>query len=298
MSFLSGCFTGVENTKKISEKDVNKLAPGKVSKEQSYIDSVVPSTLTKWEKGEEFYVTDNQAKLIFLPSVKYNLDTISFQGRILKYKGYIERNILGDESTVNLMFTDKNNNEYSHATNKTFTELNDADKGVVIPFMISLNLVAKAQTLLKGKDLYIKTALWYDADDELINGTKFVKVHVIDVFPGNKTFPLKIEFEYNEAKAFAFVSTPNSPIVNRTFESLFSFKDIRNQYPTITDENWERITKSLIALEMTKEECRLALGAPKKIDQRPTYEGLREAWSYENGIYLVFEDGILRSYRK
>lgn len=295
---FTSCFTGVENTKKISEKDVKQLAPTKISEEQSYIDTVVPDQFQKWKLGKEFYATDNQIRLIFTPSVNYNLDTISFQGKILKYKGYNEKNILGTQSTVNIIFTDSNNNDFLYSTNKTIDELKESVYGVKIPFLISLDLISTAKRLLLGKDLYIKTSLWYDANDELIAGLKFVKVNITDIMPGNKTFPLKLEFDYNNKKSYIFVSTSDSPIVNRTFDTLFSFTDIRKQYPNITDHNWELITQGKIAIDMTKEECRLSLGAPKSIDQRPTYEGLREIWSYENGVYLVFEDGILRTFRK
>jgi hypothetical protein len=60
---------------------------------------------------------------------------------------------------------------------------------------------------------------------------------------------------------------------------------------------WDNIIHGRVALDMTRSECRLSLGAPKTVDTRPGYSGVRELWVYENGAYLVFEDGLLRDYR-
>lgn len=49
---------------------------------------------------------------------------------------------------------------------------------------------------------------------------------------------------------------------------------------------------------MTRDEARLALGAPANIDRRPGYSFMREIWTYENGIFLIFEDGLLKSFRQ
>ncbi|QCD41540.1 hypothetical protein E7747_04035 [Duncaniella dubosii] len=60
---------------------------------------------------------------------------------------------------------------------------------------------------------------------------------------------------------------------------------------------WDKIINGRVALDMTREECRLALGAPREVDRGADNSYIREVWLYENGIYLVFEDGILKLYR-
>ena len=84
----------------------------------------------------------------------------------------------------------------------------------------------------------------------------------------------------------------------RTFPTLFSFDDPRKKYPDISPENWERIINGRVEAGMTREECRLALGSPKEVDRAANNSYLREIWLYENGIYLVFEDGLLKIYRR
>ena len=48
---------------------------------------------------------------------------------------------------------------------------------------------------------------------------------------------------------------------------------------------------------MTRDECRLALGAPNSYRTIPVYNAIVEQWNYDDGLYLIFEDGILTRYR-
>ncbi len=66
----------------------------------------------------------------------------------------------------------------------------------------------------------------------------------------------------------------------------------------ITDANWDRIIHGRVALEMTRDECRLALGSPSHIDRYQGTSAYGERWTYENGVYLIFFDGILSSFRQ
>ena len=49
---------------------------------------------------------------------------------------------------------------------------------------------------------------------------------------------------------------------------------------------------------MTKQECRLALGAPAQAESGRDFSKTIDIWTYANGIYLRFEDGILVDFRK
>ena len=48
---------------------------------------------------------------------------------------------------------------------------------------------------------------------------------------------------------------------------------------------------------MPRDECRLSLGAPKDVDYGRSYSSAYEQWTYSNGAYLIFEDGLLKRYR-
>lgn len=295
---LSGCFTGVETTKKITAKEVEKLTPVRISPEEKMVDTLKVELFSQWKKGKEFFVTDNQVKNIFSVSSEYNLDTVDIQDKILFYSGYDEGSILDNRKTVNMIFSN-GRNDFIYRTDKTIDEIDGLKNGISIPFLIDMDIVAKVDTMLAGKNLYIKTPLWYDVNDKMITGRKFIPVKILKVLPGNKIFPLKLEFQTTDGNtAYVFMATPQAPILNRSFDSLFSLSSIRDLYPLISDSHWSMIIDGKIGIGMTKEECRLALGAPKSVDTRPTYSSLVEFWNYENGVYLIFEDGILKQFRK
>ena len=88
-----------------------------------------------------------------------------------------------------------------------------------------------------------------------------------------------------------------SSISGRDFDSLFSLTDVRLQYPEITAENWTRIVNGEVVEGMTKQECRLSMGSPKSVNQRPDQTGLKEYWYYDGGRYLFFFDGLLKEFR-
>lgn len=85
---------------------------------------------------------------------------------------------------------------------------------------------------------------------------------------------------------------------NRDFDSMFALRDPHENYPGISDEIWRLIVMGDLRIGMTKDECRLAVGAPKNISRLPDQSGLREYWYYDGGSYLFFVDGLLNQYRK
>ena len=48
---------------------------------------------------------------------------------------------------------------------------------------------------------------------------------------------------------------------------------------------------------MTRDQCRMAIGSPAEVKRRTDNNYLIEIWTYENGHYLMFKDGILSAYR-
>lgn len=294
------CFTGIENTKKITQKDVAK-AEQKVNtyqtKETVY-NNVEISCFPDWEQGRIFYVVDDNVKRIFTSSSAFDKDTLSLVGKALKYKGYTEGNVLDNEPSVNLHFTD-GTNEYVYATKNTINDIKQNNINLQVPFLIDETLVDAYVNAIMGKDFYVRTPIWYDENGEMMSGKKFVKVRVLGVFPGDKVFPLKVKFETEDKlQAFVYMSTKQSSIQNRMFDNLFTESNPRALYPSISDEHWENIINGTVSLEMTKDQCRLSLGVPNTIQERPTNDGLQEYWFYTDGMYLVFYDGLLKQYRK
>ena len=295
---LVSCFTGVEGTKKVSDKDVSKaISRSQTAMKKQDLLVAYKDSVPAWRQGKRFYVTDSQVKLIFAPSNSANSDTLQLSGKTLVYDGYSEGGVLDNRKTVNLMFSDSNN-KYIYPTNKEIQEFNSQFQ---IPFLIDEDMVAFYSKQLSNKDFWIKTALWYDVNNErMIKGRQFVKVHVERVEPGNKVFPLKVVFSASDSgqEAFVWIATNVEVMKDRDFGSLFTTENLRERHKDITDANWARITNCQVVEGMTKEECKLSLGTPKQVKQRPTYDGLNEIWYYDGGSFLLFADGLLKDFRK
>ena len=289
---MSSCFTGVESTKKITDKDVKKVVEVLTQEEVEANTLAIPTdSFACWNRGKQFYVCDNNARLIFAPSAAYNADTLNMNGKILAYDGYHLGSVLDNRNTVNIEFTD-GKNKYVYSTDKTIGEIKS---GYTIPFLIDMDVVRFVASKLEQRTCYIKTPIWYDLNEEMTAGRKFVEVRIDSVLPGNKVFPLKVMFTDIEArrKAMLWMTAGGTVLKNRSFDALFSLTDLRKRYPDIESDVWQCIVAGKVKTGMTKDEVRLSLGNPSSINQRPTYEGVREYWYYPDGRYLYFEDGLL-----
>ena len=289
---MSSCFTGVESTKKITDKDVKKVVEVLTQEEVEANTLAIPTdSFACWNRGKQFYVCDNNARLIFAPSAAYNADTLNMKGKILAYDGYHLGSVLDNRNTVNIEFTD-GKNKYVYSTDKTIGEIKS---GYTIPFLIDMDVVRFVASKLEQRTCYIKTPIWYDLNEEMTAGRKFVGVRIDSVLPGNKVFPLKVMFTDIEArrKAMLWMTAGGTVLKNRSFDALFSLTDLRKRFPDIESDVWQCIVAGKVKTGMTKNEVRLSLGNPSSINQRPTYEGVREYWYYPDGRYLYFEDGLL-----
>ena len=289
---MSSCFTGVESTKKITDKDVKKVVEVLTQEEVEANTLAIPTdSFACWNRGKQFYVCDNNARLIFAPSAAYNADTLNMNGKILAYDGYHLGSVLDNRNTVNIEFTD-GKNKYVYSTDKTIGEIKS---GYTIPFLIDMDVVRFVASKLEQRTCYIKTPIWYDLNEEMTAGRKFVEVRIDSVLPGNKVFPLKVMFTDIEAqrKAMLWMTAGGTVLKNRSFDALFSLTDLRKRYTDIESDVWQCIVAGKVKTGMTKDEVRLSLGNPSSINQRPTYEGVREYWYYPDGRYLYFEDGLL-----
>lgn len=295
--FLHSCFTGVEATKKITDGDV-KRAIQEIEREKTgkslevYVDS-----LPSWKEGKGFWVVDDKAHLIFSPSQDYNLDSLLLLGKKLLYTGYGTRRLMDNSEVVDIYLSD-GVHKLSYPTGKPYCDL--CKSSLSIPFLVDDDMLRYYAGQLEGRTVYVKTSIWFDAEGNRISDTrKFIPVVITGVKPGNEIYPLKVEFTAgdNDEHAMIWMTTDNSTISGRDFDACFSFVDPRKQHSKITNEIWERIKNGKVAEGMTKEECRLSMGAPKNVRQLPDQDGLREYWYYDGGRYLFFVDGLLKEFR-
>ncbi|MCQ2288360.1 MAG: hypothetical protein MJZ74_04620 [Muribaculaceae bacterium] len=291
---MTSCFTGVENTPKITEKDVSRTIDALERRQPTMTLKPFVDSVPNWETSKRFFVTDDQVKLFL--NYDQSLDSVKLSGKYLTYNGYTTQLGIDNRDVVVLNFMESGN-KYSYNTGKT---MNEFSSKYGLPLLVDMDMVNHYGTQLIGKDVYIKTAVWYDMTSGYkVQGRHFIKVHIDSLLPGNKVMPLKVAFTASDdgQNAFVWMTTTRETVNNRDYDSLFSSKDIHSNYPDITPEHWNLIVHGQVALNMTKEECRLSLGAPKMISRQPNQAEVREYWYYDGGSYLQFVDGLLNAFR-
>ena len=82
---MAACFTGIENTGRITDRDVARVKAHKRTAEEALLDSVKPQTYGQWRKGKRFVVTSNDISLVLRPSAAtLKGHTLTFAGQELQ----------------------------------------------------------------------------------------------------------------------------------------------------------------------------------------------------------------------
>lgn len=294
---LTGCFTGIESTPKITSSDVKKENI-QVSAEQQFLSDIKSTPPSEWKPGKRFYITDPKIRLVLGSTAP--MDTSKLKGHDLTFKG-IERmrSVTGEDMAVVRFATDMGQ-EVTFDTNTAYEDLMHRDY-LDIPFTVDHDMIASVGERMKGSTYYITTPRWQDrTSGKWEQGLRHVPVEILGVEPGTSVYPIKVVFRTKDSDRTLCVlmTIGNKRTSTQNFDTLFAFENPRVKYPTIEDDTWQLIMNSKVKRGMTKEECRLALGSPDTRGQIPTTAGMMEYWSYAEGIYLLFEDGYLSNVRQ
>lgn len=295
---FTSCFTGIESTKKIelSREDRKALQP---SEEDLLMADVRSAVLRDWHPGKEFICADNKSALIFsqegLPA---DIENVGLKGKTLRFRNVEEVKNPDDSREAVIIFTD-GTSVYRYKTSKSTENALSSVSSADIPMMIDKSMVDRTDSLLSGRTLWIRTALWNDANGEKINGMKFIPVTVSKVMPGDIAFPILIKFRDGAGNDASIPANyVNSDGGARSFSSLFSLSDPHKRYPGISNEVWRLIQQGKIAEGMTKEECRLSIGNPSELDRGHTWDVSLDYWGYPDGSFIMFRDGVVVNFRK
>lgn len=297
LTALTGCFTGVESTPKITAKELKKQHVVETP-EKSFLEDIAPAPPAAWHQGKTFYIADNRASRaawrIEPPSLADSLaGEIAVLARVDTVPTLTERPEIG------LTFTLPARDAVLEFRTGLTPEQWRGAPSYTLPHLIDMEFVDKVAARMKGKQYYILPSRRNGHDGNDTTGTRYQPVTVLDVLPATEATPLRVVFSDNENHlASVLMTTGNTPTSRRNFDTLFSFDDPRRRYRNITDENWELICHGKVQSGMTPEECRLALGSPDNYTRIPTTAGMVERWTYVNGVYLVFEEGLLSAYRQ
>lgn len=268
-----------------------------ITPEAAFLDeNFKEKSLNEWNSGRKFIcVTDELPVLLGINLL--SPPTEGFMSSIFTYTVIEEaKDWSGNESSI---VFECRGNTYRYKVRKSVEEMLSGNFKPLLPELVPLDYVARADSLLKGRTLYIRSASWLDTAGVDIKGRKFVPVVVNGVEPGNKILPLKVVFTDGRGiKASVFTTMYRDAISSQytSFDKLFSFTDIRERYAGIADDVWEAITRVEVIPGMTKNEAMISVGYPDNVRKVPGYSGLREYWLYNSGVYLVFQDGLLVEY--
>lgn len=301
------CFTGVESTPRIKASDVRKQQAATLTPEQLFLSEIAPLPPAQWPAGRRLLVASDRISLLFTSASD---DASALRGHVLDFTGFAPvRSLTGDDA-VEASFVADDGRRFFYRIPGFSPERLDTVPELAVPFTVDLDVVERIGQAISGRHYYIRTPAWYDgASGDAVNGLRHVEVIVDSVAPGDENFVAAVYFTVADealrrravpegATRFVYMSTGKSRAATRNFDTLFAFGNPRKSFPEIKDDVWNLIIASRVREGMSRDECRLALGAPPTVDRVPTYMGMVERWSYPDGVYMVFEDGYLTRFRQ
>lgn len=307
MFCATGCFTGVEGTPRIKASDVRKQHASTVTPEQNFLSDIIPEPPAQWRTGKPFIVANDRISLIF--NTGDNAGIAPHAGEQILFEGFEPaRTLTGDDAT-DAIFRSTDGRRHTYRLPGTDASRLDTLSRLDIPFTVDPDLVARIDSAMRGNRYWVRTPSWYTPDTRVpTSGLRHVEVLIDSIVPGDENFPAAVYFTLTDPvlrrKAYPdgrprmlYMSVGRSKAATRTFDVLFAFENPRRRYPDIQDDVWDLIITSRVRPGMTRDECRLALGAPAQLTRIPTYGGMAERWTYSDGIYLIFEDGFLTRFR-
>ncbi|MCM1029239.1 MAG: hypothetical protein NC342_04595 [Pseudoflavonifractor sp.] len=299
---LQGCFTGVESTPRISEKEYKEAVSTRDLPEARFLADIHGEPPSSWRRGKQWVVTDSRSDRAIGRSLEGDTISLSAISESISILGLPEAVVsfsspLGDASYMTGISPDSLMRRQS---------LN-------IPYTVELSLISELRQRLIGQTFYVATSLWGDMDGNSIRGLKYIPVEVTGVEAGRGIEPIRLSLQYlisDQMRSKPGKELPGDSThrhftlpmalpgggaggTTRSFANLFSLSDPRKRYPKISDAAWLAINEGRVIEGMTRDECRLSLGSPTDIDRRPGYSSLQEIWTYPDGIRLIFIDGLL-----
>lgn len=294
---LTSCFTGIESTPRISAGDVRKRDAANPTPEQLFMADILPEPPSQWREGKRFFITDDKISIIFLPGT---VSTSSLTGHDLVFERFdYNTSVTGEESARAVFHLDGDSSELIYQLDITPNEINGRSR-LEVPFTVERSIVEAVDSSMIGRTYYISTPKWFNAsDNKAVDGLRHIPVKVTRVEAGTYIYPIRVYFTTDrlENEYWIPMTIGSDHSSTRNFAAVFNFDNPRDKYPLVKDETWELIVHSRVTEGMNRDECRLALGAPNNFRTIPVINAIVEQWSYDDGIYLIFEDGILTRFR-
>lgn len=298
-AFVAGCSIGSSATHAVDISRSERNAIRTPSPADEVIAGVEGLPLKAWRMGKRFYATDNRVLLIFdQQGMPRDPDAAALGGREIEFRE-VRRVRRPDGSDEGVVIFRADSLPLAYMTGRSPEQTLDL-LSTDIPMLVDLDVVSGLRERLVGKDMWTRTPLWYapDSTESRVDGRRFEKVRIESVSPGDAAYPIVVAFrDETGARAAVKMSFGRSAAQSRTFASLFSTTDPKLDYPDLDNELWQLIRRGRVREGMTKDQCRLALGAPSAVQAGHDYSRTLDLWEYADGQYLMFVDGLLSRFR-
>ncbi len=137
----------------------------------------------------------------------------------------------------------------------------------------------------EDKEKIIRYSQFKVKDIEPINNSSYVKMILTD--PNNKEFSKEVTFTREDVTGDIAGESENY------FSDIFGLGNLRSQYPEISEDHWNCISKGQVMIGMTPQACRMAKGSPLRVSKNHK-EG-KETWIFEDHTILSFTNGLLEA---
>lgn len=295
---LPSCFTGVESTPRITERDIrrNKALP---TPESDILAGVTGQPPRDWLPGKTFTVTDSRVTVAFVPVPGVPADTLPPGTRLTISSIDTLASVTGTGQVAVNLAADPSGRNYTYRTSLTPVQWQSLES-LELPFMLEDTIVAQTRRRLVGNTYFIKEARRLKPDGTDTMALRYEPVTITAVDPGTDTAPLRLTLTPpgGGSPTVIMLTMGDKHAARRNFETIFTIDDPARQYKDIDRNTWNLIRHSKLAKGMTPREARLAVGTPDNLLRIPSTAGMIERWSFVNGVVLIFEDGVLIDFRQ
>lgn len=251
----------------------------------------------QWSHGMEFYFLNEHVNMILTPEEHTTYaDTTCYRGTVWTFDAIVSEEDWMGQQTMALRFLSPEGKAYRFSTERLITQVADSTYQPRISGLFPKYVIEETNKKLSQRQLYILLNDDRISDGDIVRFEKFVPITVDSVSYGTELAPIKVYYTYTDgSQAFLLTSLPDTRenLTSTVITRFFSTTDPRCDHPEITEENWRRIQRSEVVLDMTREECRLSLGKYLRYETFVAKAGAIERWHYSGGRVLEFVDGRL-----
>lgn len=286
-ALLTSCFTGVESTPRIkapSGEEARRADP-----DATFLDDIVAEPADRWAPGKAFAVVDDRFALLLGASAPGR----PLAGSVIRYAGKRSVATVTGSQAVEQLFTDDRGDTLVYRAGQRAAS--------PVPFLVELDIVDAGRRRLMSRPLWLVTDVWRDSLGAPLKGRKYIAIRVDSVCPGTADYPLRLCFTASDGASpergtLLLTPGPAAGHTSRRFESLLTLSDPRLRWRNIDDATWRNIVEGRVVAGMTREQVRLAVGAPSDVDRRAGNGSsgvVFETWVYPSGRLVRFEDGFV-----